>query len=366
MVSQFGSLGYTIIGKTADLTAVQKIIIDTLHKEGKQQKFIAKEAGCSQSAVSKHVNRKLSERKKCGRKRCTTNRENRGLERLPLLNHRQRQRHLTWAKEKKKWTAPQLPSPKSSFQMRASFVFHLKNQGPSVWGKGGEAHSPSCLKSSVKFPQSMMIWDAMSSAGVKPLCFKVTAPVYQEISEHFMPPSADQVFKDADFIFQQDLAPAHTAKNTKTNSPDLNPIENVWGIVKRKMRNKRPKNADKLKATVKETWASIPPQQCHRLITSMPRRIEACISSSCETEHKCGSFKILSVRGPQDGGMRGCSCLNQISGWDENARRFFHDSPREAEPSVPEEHIITVGQCKVIFACWSKTNENFPTGYSDL
>ncbi len=74
MVSQFGSLGYTIMRKTADLTVVQKTIIDTLHKEGKPQTFIAKEAGCSQSAVSKHVNRKLSGRKKCGRKRCTTER----------------------------------------------------------------------------------------------------------------------------------------------------------------------------------------------------------------------------------------------------------------------------------------------------
>ncbi len=77
-----------------------------------------------------------------------------------------------------------------------------------------------------------------------------------------MLPSADQLFKDADFIFQQDLAPARTAKSTKSwlnnhgvgvldwpaNSPDLNPIENLWGIVKRKMRNKRPKNADELKA----------------------------------------------------------------------------------------------------------------------
>ncbi len=45
------------MGKTADLTVVQKTIIDTLHKEGKPQTFIAKEAGCSQSAVSKHVNK---------------------------------------------------------------------------------------------------------------------------------------------------------------------------------------------------------------------------------------------------------------------------------------------------------------------
>ncbi len=86
MVSQFGSLGYTISGKTADLTVVQKTIIDTLHKEGKPQTFIAIEAGCSQSAVSKHVNRNLSGRKKCGRKRCTTNRENRSLIRIVKQN----------------------------------------------------------------------------------------------------------------------------------------------------------------------------------------------------------------------------------------------------------------------------------------
>ncbi len=50
------------MGKTADMTVVQKTIIDTLHKVHKPQTFIAKEAVCSQSAVSKHVNRKLSGR----------------------------------------------------------------------------------------------------------------------------------------------------------------------------------------------------------------------------------------------------------------------------------------------------------------
>ncbi len=311
MVSQFGSLGYTIMGKTADLTVVQKTIIDTLHKEGKPQTFIAKEAGCSQSAVSKHVNRKLSGRKKCGRKRYTTNRENHSLIRIVKQNrfknlgelHKEwteagvkasrattnRRVKEFWAKEKKNWTVAQWS--KVLFSDESKFCISFGNQGPRVWRKGGEAHSSSFLKSSVKFPQSVMIWGAMSSAGVGPLCFlktNVTAPVYQEILEHFMLPSADQLFKDADFIFQQDLAPAHTAKSTKSwlndhgvgvldwpaNSPDLNPVENLWSIVKRKMRNKRPKNADELKATVKETWASIPPQQCHKLITSKPRRIE--------------------------------------------------------------------------------------------
>ncbi len=159
MVSQFGSLGYTIMGKTADLTVVQKTIIDTLHKEGKPQTFIAKEAGCSQSAASKHVNRKLS-----GRKRCTTNRENRSLMRIVKQNrfknlgelhkewteagvkasrattHRRvkefgyscHQRRLTWAKEKN-WTVAQWS--KVLFQMRASFVFHLKTKVLESGGK---------------------------------------------------------------------------------------------------------------------------------------------------------------------------------------------------------------------------------------
>ncbi len=51
--------------------------------------------------------------------------------------------------------------------MRASFVFHLETK---VLESGGEAHSLSCLKSSVKFTQSLMIWGAMSSAGVGLLC----------------------------------------------------------------------------------------------------------------------------------------------------------------------------------------------------
>ncbi len=51
-----------------------------------------------------------------------------------------------------------LPSgPKSSFLDESKFCISFGNQGPRVWRKGGEAHSPSCLKSSVKFPQSVMI-----------------------------------------------------------------------------------------------------------------------------------------------------------------------------------------------------------------
>ncbi len=180
----------TIMGRTADLTVVQKTVIDTLHKEGKPQTFIVKEAGCSQSAVSNHV--KVEWKEKVWKKRCTTNRENRSLMRIVKQNqfknlgelhkewteagvkasrattHRRvkefgyscHQRRLTWTKEKKNWTVAQWS--KVLFSDESKFCISFGNQGPRVWRKGGEAHSPSFLKSSVKFPQSVLIWGAMS------------------------------------------------------------------------------------------------------------------------------------------------------------------------------------------------------------
>ncbi len=149
MASQFGSLGYTIMGKTIDLTVVQKTIINTLHKEGKPQTFIAKKAGCSQSAVSKHVNRKLSGRKKCGRKRIAAlwglsskidsriwvNFTRNGLRlgsRLQEPPHTDVSRNLATVVVRgvlpglRRRRTGLLPSgPKSSFQMRASFVLYI-------------------------------------------------------------------------------------------------------------------------------------------------------------------------------------------------------------------------------------------------
>ncbi len=166
------------------------------------------------------LNAKLTGRKNLGRKRCTSNRDDCKLENTvkqsrfkhlgelhkewteaesvhqesprsdifrkratkPLLNQRQCQKHLTWAVEKKNWTVAQWS--KVLFSDESKFCISFGNQGPRVWRKSGEAQNPCCLKSSVKFPQSVMIWAAMSSAGVGPLCFlksTVNAAIYQDI-----------------------------------------------------------------------------------------------------------------------------------------------------------------------------------------
>ncbi len=257
MVSQSSSVGYTIMGKTADLTVVKRRPLTPCTRRARHKRSLQKRLAVHR-AVSKHINREAKGRKRCGRKKCTSNRDNRTLERIvkqnpfknvgeihkewtaagvsasrttthrrmqdmgfscripcvkPLLNNRQRQKRLAWAKDKKDWTAAEWS--KVMFSDESKFCISFGNQGPRVWRKRGEAQNPRCLRSSVKFPQSVMVWGAMSSAGVGPLCFlrsKVNTAVYQEVLEHFMLPAADQLYGDADFIFQQDLAPAHSAK----------------------------------------------------------------------------------------------------------------------------------------------------------
>lgn len=56
------------MGKTADLTAVQKATIDALKQEGKTQKEVSERIGCSQSAVSRHLSGKSVGREKVWQK----------------------------------------------------------------------------------------------------------------------------------------------------------------------------------------------------------------------------------------------------------------------------------------------------------
>ncbi len=70
----------TIMGKTADLAMIQKTNIDALHKEGKSQRSLLKGVAVYRVLYQSILNAKLTGRKNLGRKRCSSNRDDRKLE----------------------------------------------------------------------------------------------------------------------------------------------------------------------------------------------------------------------------------------------------------------------------------------------
>ena len=96
-------------------------------------------------------------------------------------------------------------------------------------------------------------------------------------------------------VFQEDNAPVHTAKVARDflhskkvellpwplQSPDLNPIEELWSIVESGLRKREsgPCNIRELEKMVIEEWESIPKDLYRKLISSMPSRIQVVISA---------------------------------------------------------------------------------------
>ena len=64
------------------------------------------------------------------------------------------------------------------------------------------------------------------------------------------------------------------------NSPDLNPIENLWCLLKDKVADKQPANAQASNDAIKLTWVTeISSAYCRNLVESMPRRLDAVIKN---------------------------------------------------------------------------------------
>ncbi len=61
------------------------------------------------------------------------------------------------------------------------------------------------------------------------------------------------------------------------NSPDLNPIEGVWGLMKKFVLNMKPTTVTELVTAVQDAWCNTTSEICNKLIESMPRRINAVI-----------------------------------------------------------------------------------------
>ena len=92
----------------------------------------------------------------------------------------------------------------------------------------------------------------------------MNATKYLELLEGHFISKADEIMGKGMWTLQQDGARAHTAKKVSemfkrkgvnsmkwpTKSPDLNPIENVWGILKNKVYRRNPQNVGELRKII--------------------------------------------------------------------------------------------------------------------
>jgi hypothetical protein len=121
----------------------------------------------------------------------------------------------------------------------------------------------------------------------------VGALEYQHVLTTTLLPGARDIFpRGTQWVFMQDGAPGHRAKTTKAmldrecpnwikdwpaNSPDLNPIENVWAYMSDKIKKQRFNTIEDLKVAVLAEWRRIPLQYIRKLVGGMWRRHKAVI-----------------------------------------------------------------------------------------
>ena len=144
----------------------------------------------------------------------------------------------------------------------------------------------------------VMIWGCMSWAGVGRLV-KIDSIMDKELYISILDEDLQGSLEDVgltlqDIIFQQDNDPKHTAKATTKwleehdvlvmkwpfQPPDLNPIEHVWVILKRRLISEYeepPSGIIELWERIQEQWHQISVDDIRKLIESMPDRCEVVI-----------------------------------------------------------------------------------------
>ncbi len=170
-----------------------------------------------------------------------------------------------------------------------------------VWRRKGTAHDPKHTTSSVKHGGgSVMAWACMAASGTGSLVFiddvtadkssRMNSEVFRAILSAHIQPNASELIGRR-FTVQMDNDPKHTAKATKeflkgkkwtvmqwpSQSPDLNPIEHAFHLLKTKLKGKCPKNKQELKTVAAEAWQSITRDETQRLVMSMRSRLQAVI-----------------------------------------------------------------------------------------
>ncbi|CAI9559037.1 unnamed protein product [Staurois parvus] len=154
--------------------------------------------------------------------------------------------------------------------------------------------SVSCLQSSMEVG-GVMVWGCMSVARIGELQFiegTMNANMYCDILKQSMIPSLRRLGR-RQAVFQHN-DPKHISKMTTallkklrvkvmdwpSMSQDLNPIEHLWGILKRKVEERKVSNIHQLYDVVMEEWKRTPVATCEALVNSMPKRVKAVLENN--------------------------------------------------------------------------------------
>lgn len=161
--------------------------------------------------------------------------------------------------------------------------------------KGKEFHVRFTKKTVKHGGGSIMVWGCFSWNGVGPI-YRITDTMtrfeYKNILETIMLPYAEENMPLL-WVFQQDNDPKHTSRYVKdwfqqnkiklldwpSQSPDLNPIENLWGDLKKRISTQSFQNKDQLWDFVQKAWYEIPIDTCRKLVSSMPKRIQKVVAN---------------------------------------------------------------------------------------
>jgi transposase len=169
-----------------------------------------------------------------------------------------------------------------------------------AWRKRGSKLQPQHVAPTVKYGGgSIMVWGCMTAQGVGYMCRidgRMDAELYCSILDDHLDETIEWYGMDKDStVFQHDNDPKHTSRKAKewlgnygidvldwpAQSPDLNPIEHLWELLKRKLNGyeKASHSMHELWLRVEKEWNNILKEECLRLIESMPRRVAAVLKA---------------------------------------------------------------------------------------